>query len=163
MWIFNRLKYKYYDIKSWIKGKSFQLIHGFDYRDCWALDRSISLWLLPRLRHLKKIKQGIPTSCFEGMSLEEQGSDVGMKIAEERWNFILGEIIWSFQYLLDEDDIELKVCYPEDYDFGFETDGCSKLIWNDDRKPDFDKLKPYTERYERGMKLFAEHFRELWD
>ena len=162
MWIFCRLKYKFQEIKSWIKGKSFQLIHGFDYRDTWSLDYSLAKWMLPRLKYLKEHKQGVPCEFFGG-SLEYQESDKGFKDAEERWARVLDEIIWTFDFLLNMDDIHFKVCYPEDYDFGFKTDGCSKLIWNDDRKPDLDKFKPYMKRFENGMILFAKNIQNLWD
>ncbi|MEK6883718.1 MAG: hypothetical protein AABY22_29085 [Nanoarchaeota archaeon] len=142
---FYRPKWWFIDFRGFIKGKWFQLFNGFDYHDCWGLDHSLAKWILPRLKYLRKNLHGHPT----GITFKE-------------WKNNLDKMIFSFEYVLNEDKYTDK-CYPKNYDFGFTSDKDGHVIWNDKRKANYHKLIPYEKRYDEGMKLFALYFRSLWD
>ena len=156
---------KYYDLKLWVKSKYQKLRYGFEYQETWNLYQSLATWVLPRLKHLKKNKQGIPSACFDCEKYktpEEQQSDGAMKDAEKRWDGILNEIIFAFEFY--EDDYKyLMACYPPDYDFGFDTDEKSYIVWNDNRAPDYTSYDAAEKRAKEGLKLFAEYYANLWD
>jgi hypothetical protein len=74
-----------------------RIFRGFSDKETWNLDKTISMFILPRLRRFKKLKNGYP--C--GMT-------------EERWDHLLGKMIVAFEILNDsdfsyEDDLDLRV------------------------------------------------------
>ena len=56
-------------------------VRGFDERELWNLDQTLTLWLLPRLRAFSRNPSGHPYG-FESM---------------EDWQATLGEIIWALE------------------------------------------------------------------
>lgn len=155
--IFCRAKWIYRDVILFIKSK-YQLVrYGFEFRDTWSLDHSLSLWIIPRLKYLRDNCNGTPIKPDGGMT-----EDGPVAYTMEEWRAILDEIIWGFEFILKDDEYQ-RQCYPDDYDFGFETDESSYIVWNDDRKPDYTEYNKLKIRYEKSMLLFAANLRNLWD
>ena len=144
--IFNKLKWKFYDIRLFIKSKYQLLRYGFEFRDCWSLDYSLSKWILPRLKHFRKNLIGHP---------EELGSI-------EDWQKKIDEMIWGFEFISKQDDY-INECFPFDYDFNFDTDKDGYLICKDKRKPDYTKYDEKYKRYQNSMILFAKYLDHLWN
>lgn len=146
------------DFWHWLKRKPFHIRHGFDYIDSWALYYHNAKWLLPRLKYLR--------DNFYGTAMNPNGktdsNGVPEAYTEDEWREILDKIIFSFDFIINEDKYT-KLCYPSDYKWGFKTDGKSYIKWNDDREPDFSILEPYEKRYNEGMELFIKFYRNLWD
>jgi hypothetical protein len=130
--------------RSFIKRKAYQLVYGFDYADTWSLDISLAKWILPRLRYFKA-------------NLHSHPADLSF----EEWQGILDDIIYAFNYVVDEDKY-LSECWPKDKDFSFTIVNHS-IVWNDTRPADYSKLDPCLERYAKGMRYFCIYFRHLWD
>lgn len=145
MILFNKLKWKFYDIRLFIKSKYQLLRYGFEFRDCYSLDYSLAKWMVPRLKHLKKNLNGHP-----------------MELTLEQWEEILDKIIFSFEYVLNEDKY-IDECFPKDFNYDFDSDKDGYLIWKDNRKPNFSILDKYEEQYDNGIKLFSQYFRSMWD
>ena len=143
--IFNNLKRRFYDVRLFIKSKYQLLRYGYEFRDCWSLDYSLARWILPRLKHLRKNLNGHP-----------------MELTFEQWEEILDKIIFSFEYVLNNDKY-YDECYPKDFVHGFDMDKNGYLIWKDSRRPDFSVLDKYEKRYDEGILLFSKFFRSLWD
>jgi hypothetical protein len=151
----------YQDVKLAVKSKYQLWRYGFEYRDTWGLDHALAKWILPRLKHLKKNKYGCPSEFFTG-TLEEQESDEGFKKALAEWDEILDEIIWSFEFILNEDEY-LHACFPADFDYGFEEAENGYVENKDKRKIDFSSFDAAQKRAEKGHLLFAKNLRNLWD
>ena len=74
------------DMKRNIKWVFQRLFRGFDDRDYWSLNDTISKFALPRLILLKKKKHGYPWN-FKNM---------------KEWNKTLDEIIWAHKFVINE-------------------------------------------------------------
>lgn len=85
---------------------------GFDPRDLWSLDHAMFKWLLPRLKKFKDTAMTCP--FLPGYSHESLHDDDSMAEMEAEWQAILEEIIWTLEYLI-ENDWPIKG-YDEEYD-----------------------------------------------
>ena len=134
----------------WVKYKTQRANRGWADCDTWSLDYYLSQWLPDALTHLKKHTHG--HHC---------------DLTEESWSSILDEMIRGFRAKNRIDD----VLYEDE--LGPYPISSSEDFLKDINNPS----KELTERYEksrelekrdqavfdRGMKLFAEHFQSLWD
>ena len=143
------------DSKFWLKSNYQRLTKGYANVEAWNLCYYSAAYILPRLKHLRQNLHGYPSNLAqEGSKYEDDF---------KKWQEILDKMIFSFEYIVNEDKYE-DLCYPPGYDFS--TANMLKDMKNPESeklKPDFDKLIPYEEKYKEGMELFAKHFRDLWD
>lgn len=103
-------------------------VRGWAPIDTWAFDEYLLKIMEGGLAYLRKTQHGYPAS-----------------LTEKEWDRRLGEMIWSFQFLLDEGDIWSQDC---------------RRIGVDQA----DKNKEINEkRAKEGLKIFIEHFADLWD
>jgi hypothetical protein len=93
---------------------------GFSDSETWALDSVICKFILPRLIRFKEINNGFPCG-----------------LTAEKWDEILDEMIFAFDWSLD---------------------------WEDDKYDNLTKKEQKLKwaRYRKGMNLFSKHFRGLW-
>ena len=69
-------------------------------QDAWAIDYWLVEGLLPMLERLRKNKLGTPSSMYklsDGVTKDGQPTDEAYKLAEQRWDNILGEIIYGLK------------------------------------------------------------------
>ena len=72
-----------------------------DYWDTWNLDHTLALIIIPCLKQLKREKHGTPgTDVEDGPEEFKEEKDFSSK----RWEWILDEMIWSFENIVDEDN-----------------------------------------------------------
>lgn len=71
---------------------------GFNPEDIWALDTNLAEWLLPRLRHLKKVKRGIPAVVF---FKDDPDKECSMDRAQQLWDSIMDDIIYYWEFVGD--------------------------------------------------------------
>lgn len=128
-----RIKYLFSDLILFIKSKYQLLKYGYEFRDCWSLDYSAATWLVPRLKHLKKTKYGIPLFCYKN---HQNHTKVDDRAAIKKWNNILDEMIFAFEFTSHEED-----------------------NWKLNDK----KYKELSKRALNGRLLFARYFCHLWD
>lgn len=103
-------------------------IRGWSEFDAWDLHCYLLKIMKEGTEYLRKYQHGYPAS-----------------LTEEKWQKKLDEMIWSFQYLLDKEDI-----WGQDYyRVGEEQANKNKEI--------------NEKRAKEGLKVFIEHFRDLWD
>jgi hypothetical protein len=150
-WLGWGLYHRYNDITFWIRNKYQVLTRGYSDYECWAFDYHMAKWAIPRLKGLRANLSGNPPD-----------------ITFEEWEAILDDIIFAFEFHLKEDDYIIELCYPKDYNWGFNTkkdddDNYVGLIWKDDREPDYSKIVPLQERAKRGMEYFVKYYGNLWD
>jgi hypothetical protein len=125
-----------------------------DRYDTWSMDQTLALIILPMLLQLQKDKHGspyvddedVPPNLRNGQEslLHSNWSKDGDEdeLVHRRWEFVLNEIIWSFQN------------YGEKIDSFI---GHSEL----DR---FRFIYTYQrERAQNGLRLFGKYYTGLWD
>jgi hypothetical protein len=81
-----RIYYKYYDVKRWFIDTYQRMRYGVTDSECWSLSHTLTEFILPRLKHFKKI------------NVHSYPPD----ITPEQWNEILDELIWTFEYMENE-------------------------------------------------------------
>lgn len=156
-WIFNhipygwRLYYKYCDVRLWFKSTYQKMRYGVSNQECWSLDCTITKFILPRLKHFKKMQRyGYPPD-----------------ITPERWEEILDELIWTFEYMKDDGETinpfptiqwnpsfdSVKACHNRE-----KTAEEKELISKWDVKN-----KELDKRKDEGLMLFAKYYSHLWD
>lgn len=109
-----------------------------DDHDTWNMDHTLALIIHPMLLQLKKNKAGapyvddevVPNDIRSTMSTRDDDVD---EFWHKRWDWVLDEMIWSFNYILES--------------------------WNGDDP--FDKER--EERAQRGFELFGKYFQCLWE
>lgn len=134
---------------NWFFQKVFR---GYSEHELWGLDFHLSKYLLKRIKAFRKLdKYGFPAK-LESM---------------EEWNAILDKIIFalefsSFDYGLDEKYKEHEIIFPrlEKPRELFTLNDKPFLTYEDFQA---DKYQEFLDKYNEGMKLFAEYFSNLGD
>ena len=138
--------------------------------DTWNLDYTLALIIAPGLKQLKATNHGfghvddddLPTICLKDAS------------GEERWEWVMDEMIWAFEQHGDEDDTEQYHHNRDQLEMVFEeasdVKGCKELKFNHQKDPtkpkywrDDEGLKKHAERKANGRRLFAKYYESLWD
>lgn len=139
-------------ICQWIHNKRKRTIKiKIDRYDVWSMDGTLALIIVPMLKLLKEDTHGSPimevmsqTSnsaqrCFDFYGEDD---DLAFDAGHEQWIHILDEIIWSFQQSMDDN-------WEEQFINGY--------------KYDWEGMRKYQERIEKGFKLFGIHYQSFWD
>jgi hypothetical protein len=134
---------------NWIDSKKHRKIQvRIDPWDTWSMDHTLALIIHPMLVQLKQANHGYFSSDPEdapsigkGEELDYGGNDT---LALDRYNWIMDEMIWTFDTLKTDRDHELF--------FNEETG-----MYN------FEGQKEHDERIQNGLRLFGKYFRGLWD
>jgi hypothetical protein len=145
-----------------------------DTWDAWSLEHTLSPIILPILKKLKRIKHGAPhiddedvppklranrDTKYKGTAdpdLHKISDEVDKKFFK-RFDYILDEMIWTFEQL-SMDDHEGK----------FYDHSKSKKIKDINKsvralKIDRVGLRKHNERIDNGLRLFGKYYRCLWD
>lgn len=146
-----------------------RLVRGWDDRVPWSVDWWMNGIMPDILRKLKKDTHGIPSSMFEGLETKPDESwnytEGAYVIAQKRWDDILDKIIAGFE----ANQRAKEGLYEKelgDYPL-YRPDGVSRDAWKETSHDRFQKSCDLAERdqktFEEGMRLFAEHYNDLWD
>jgi hypothetical protein len=167
-----------------------------DRYDTWSMDSTLTPIILPMLKQLQRDKHGAP--CTEDSDVPEHLRSTAAPSKEnewdtddnhfKRWDWIIGEMIWAFEQLNDENNDEQF--YTGESDYMMQAVGAdgkkigepvrwgektvldkndSILCWQmvdgprHTRKLDFEAMKAHHERIGNGLRLFGVYFRALWD
>jgi hypothetical protein len=134
----------------WIESKRKRTIKvKIDRWDTWSMDHTLALIILPMLKQLNETKHGAPTTDDEDVPEHLRSTSAEPKENEWdtdsnhflRWDWVLAEMIWSFEQLVD-DSSEDK----------FHKDVFDKEGFLEHRK-----------RVDNGLRLFGKYYRGLWD
>ena len=122
--------------------KKFKNEHGFVPSDVWNLDYTLACFILPRLCYFRDMTGSIPNCIYTDISMEsdeELDNDTEDKLAQERWNNILDDMIEAFYlYILEDRDLPIN---------------------NNNKSITFERNK----QIEKGLNLFSKYFTMLWD
>lgn len=134
--------------------------------DTWEMSHTLSLIILPLIKQLRATKHGTPWVPDEDVpaDLGIRSTDCAKKNdydwdenCEKRWDWVLNEVQWTFEQLVDPDsDSKFWVHHEKEYDI-------SNI--NNWKRPDFDKEghEKHEARIQRGLMLFGKNFRNFWD
>lgn len=183
---------------NWLKNKCEReiKIKIHDY-DTWSMDATLAPIILPMLKQLNKTKHGAPWTKDEDVPEELRSTAAPPKENEYdtdanhflRWDWIIGEMIWAFEQLVDEDNDDLfytgeaqymmQAIDKDDNPIGqpFLFGEKSKEVDNNDSVIAFrmidgplhtqvcnhEGMKAHHERIQNGLRLFGVYFRALWD
>lgn len=140
--------------------------------DTWSMDHTLSLLVVPMLKQLKKTKHGYPLSDPEdapaiGEGTRENEWDYDDK-ASERWDWIIDEMIWAHEQIINEDadmqfhhgniDFETKEVVIDGEKYYEMVKGP-----NDTHVFDKEGWEKWNERKRNGLKLFGKYYENLWD
>ena len=176
---------------QWIESKRKRTIKiKIDKWDTWSMDHTLALIILPMLKQLRDTKHGsqivdledVPEpmrtinheewdsqNCFEFYhepDLQKIQCDL-----HDRWNWVMDEMVWTFEQLVDGDndaqfhsgnwDMESVPC---------EWDGNGKPTLytfkegpNHTSQFDSEGYTKHQERIANGLRLFGKYYRGLWD
>jgi hypothetical protein len=132
----------------WLDSKKERKINiRIDSYDTWSMDHTLALIVHPMLVQLKECNHGYFSSDPEdapaigaGDETDHGGSDT---LALDRYNWIMDELIWTFETLKSDD---YKSFYNEETDT-YNLEG----------------QQAHDERIRNGLRLFGKYYRALWD
>ena len=138
-------------------------IHNYD---TWSMDHTLAPIILPMLVQLKETKHGSPWTDDEDVPEELRSTSAPPKENEydtdkyhhDRWDWIMGEMIWAFEQK-SRDNWESD--YYEYENDPTKTEGLGlglKLVWEDP-----EGRKAHQERMTNGFRLFGKYLENLWD
>ena len=144
-----------------------------DHYDVWSMDSTLSPIILPMLKELKRVKHGAPfvddedvppklranRTVYKGNAdpaLHQINDDVDKKFFK-RFDYILDEMIWTFEQLCMDDH---EAQFYDHTESRKETDLMKSV-----RKIKVDRigLRKHNDRIDNGLRLFGKYFRSLWD
>lgn len=154
---------------NWVQEhkKRTEWVHIDNY-DVWSMDHTLALIIHPMLIRLKTQKHGYGfvdnQDAPKEMRSTAPGARRGLKnkydwdnYAEVRYEWMLNELIWTFEQLLDDNDGESQF-----YDH---TESSKEKDFNRSMqklKVDRAGLEAHHKRIENGLRLFGKYFRTLW-
>jgi len=136
------------DFCQWIQDKKkIKTKIRIDNYDTWSMDFTLSKIIYPMLKKFNEEKHGAPP-----VSDEDVPEGIGLRSTEaapvekwedddnffKRWDWVLGEMIWSFQQIHDD-------LYDDSYNLNKE------------------ERDQYYDRLQNGLNLFAKYYMNLWD
>ena len=137
-----------------------------DKWDTWSMDYTLSHIVVPMLKQLKVTKHGAPFVDDEDVPEELKSTSAPPKENDydtdenhfKRWDWVLDEMLWSFEQNLDTNSEEKFFDHTEwdekEKDFG---KNLHKI------KIDQEGLKVHQDRKKNGFRLFGKYYQGLWD
>jgi len=166
-----RIHSKFCDARTNIKATYQRLRYGVCDRDCWCLPHTFSVYILRHLKHFKKMNRyGVPSRlCGDMDNIQGLMDSDYTELGSKRWEQILDEIIWAFEYMCDEDKFNPM---PDELLCTNRKPGQDICNWINRKKSDrekmlwnnyFHKSEELNKRKQKGLLLFAEYYDDLWD
>lgn len=130
----------YCDVRLNIKSFYQRMRYGVADRECWDLDHTFSKFILPRLKHFKRMKRyGHPSD-----------------MTPEEWENIIDEMIWTFEYKLNPDKVLPFPPLEPHQTFSAYKESPAHIEY-------FSRAKVLDDRCEKGMQIFFKYYEHLWD
>jgi hypothetical protein len=139
---------------NWLHSKCKRNIKvRIDPYDTWSMDHTLAYIIHPMLIQLKNshagsnwvddedVPENIRSTSAPKLSEEDKNYGMSDKFIHDRWDWVLDELIWTFENIKNDDEEE------------FFKDG----------KYDFDARKIFDDRVRYGLRLFGKYYQGLWD
>jgi hypothetical protein len=145
-----------------------------DRYDTWSMDTTLAQIILPMLRQLQASKQGSPLVDPDDVPehlhpTEPAGPDNGYtdNTVHERWEWVMSELIWTFEQLHPDADWEAQYHTGEiDIVWGQpDAQGMTEMLKGpkDTHRFDVDGHRRHQARISNGLRLFGKYYQGLWD
>ena len=140
------------------------VIHNYD---TWNMDHTLALLIVPMLKQLKETKHGAP--CVETSDVPLFLKPTQLEVVRykedgetdknffKRWDYVMDEMIWAFEQIVDDDDEKPFYDHSEIKPEDSMEESVKKL------KVDREGLDAHNKRIENGLRLFGKYYRSLWD
>lgn len=133
--------------------------------DTWSMDYTLALIVLPMLKQLQATKHGSPNVADDDVPDDLKRTAVPEVVEWEtdsnwelRWDWVLSEMIFAFEHLVD--DSWEDQFWSGDYDPSKQVGDSG---WEGTRVWDKEGQMKVEERISNGLVLFGKYFRNLWD
>ena len=179
---FDKLEVLFRPINHWNQRRPRKVKVHVDYYDVWAMDHTLGILIAPMLKTLQKRQHGMPHVDNEDVPEElrfdpvnaEDWTEETDKMHQDRWDWVLNEMIWTFeQYAMNDDDDQfvhnvdqLEIIWTSVPDMP----GANTMDLNHQKDPnrpaywvDEEGRKAHHERKKNGLRLFAKYYDSLWD
>ena len=143
-----------------------------DAHDTWSMDHTLAHIIVPMLIQLKATKHGAPLVDDCDVHAHLQSTAAAPKAEPwdidehhfERWDWVLDEMIWSFQQQLTDWE-QQYYSGTVDFVWGETKNGVSEMTTgpNHNFTVDQDGHADHQHRMNRGFKLFGKYYQALWD
>lgn len=139
--------------------------------DTWGMDDTLSHVIYPMLLQLKEHKNGSPFTDPEDVPenlrpTEAAGPDNGYvdNTIHERWDWVIGEMIWAFEQKVKEDGGEDQFWTSHGEHKMEPIEGSTLKTMVTTREPVYDRdaLNAHCKRRTNGFRLFGKYFEGLW-
>ena len=155
------------DVCQWIYNKRKRTVRvKIDAYDVWSMDHTLALVILPMLVELKSQKHGYgwvdDKDVPKAIRSTAPGSRTGLKkydwdnYAEQRYEYMLNELIWTFEQLASDDDT------GQFYDHTAVDRTANINQQMNQLRVDQAGLEAHEARIANGLRLFGKYFRTLW-
>ena len=150
-----------------------------DEWDTWNMDTTLAKIIVPMLHQLKRTKQGAPFIKLEDVPeylRGVRGDNFGHRVHVlktddkhfERWDWVLGEMIFAFESKLFDWEDQFWVTKPDiDWDQlmkkEVDEDGYIPTPWKSMGELDEEGRNAYQARISNGFRLFGAYYENLWD
>jgi hypothetical protein len=164
---------------DWIDSKKKRKISvRIDNYDIWSADHTLAVIIAPVLKKLKEHKHGSPhvddedvpehlrATAATPLTEEEKNTGHTDELWEQRWDWVLNEMIWAFEQHADG-DWESQF-YSGNTDLHIEKNkltGYGELVKgpNHTFEVDIEGRNAAYKRMANGRRLFAKYYNSLWD
>ena len=155
-----------YNVFNWIwfDRRTQKVKVRIDRWDTWSMDSTLAQVILPMLKQLNASKHGAPNVDMEDVPKNLRATTKQLQVYSSngdldpnhfnRWNWILGEMIWAFEQKCRDDWEGAYYKYENDPTAQFGL----KLLWEDK-----EGRAAHQERMSKGFKLFGKYYENLWD
>jgi hypothetical protein len=145
-----------------------------DSYDTWNMDHTLALIILPMLKQLKATKQGsplvdnedVPEHMRHTFSKGPDDYETDDRWVHYKWDWILSEIVWTFQELVNNDWEEKYIIEEGEMDFDDYPEDKGKdtipLRWKKEYVIDYEGRKNHQDRITNGLRLFGKYYQSFW-
>lgn len=164
-----------YKFLSWVDSKKKRTVKiHIDSYDAWSMSDTLAMIILPMLKILKEKKHGAPLTDDKDVPKKLQSTNAPPKKNEwdtdgnhfKRWNWVLDEMIWTFEQLNDDNNDAQFHSGKNDYYLGLPNEKGNRQILegpNHTWKYDVKAHEKHNKRIQNGLMLFGKYYRNLWD
>jgi len=167
------------NVCEWFYSKTKRKVEvRIDKYDTWNMDNTLALIILPMLKQIKETKQGsplvddedVPSHMRHTFSKGPDDYETDDRWIHYKWEWVLNEMIWTFEQELDDSWEDQFVHGEPDYEFihvggevGTESELNEMIQKNPNYWVDREGIKEYNDRINNGFRLFGKYYRGLWD
>jgi hypothetical protein len=173
-----------YKFMQWLHDRKQRKVQvRIDPWDTWSMDHTLAYIVVPMLEQLQKTKHGSPfvddkdvpkhLRSTNAPMLSEKEKDRGGvdDLHFQRWDWVLGEMIFAFRSKLDdnwEDQFTSGTIEWTSKVVDFDENGKPKMHEllkgpNDTYQIDMKGMQAYQKRISDGFRLFGKYYENLWD